>query len=145
MTPEGPTAGDIPAAEIIYSLEQKGYACSDLGEEVGDGYVLQRCETGDARPGGTGVMVLIWSTPGGNLHRVQANSYGHDEDPDGVFAYLTAMPSTSDEETDEAQAWVERNFATADVNPVQRSAGGMNFTLEGGGQTRILNVDVPRT
>jgi hypothetical protein len=62
-----------------------------------------------------------------------------------VFAYLVAMPSTSAEEYDEARAWVERNFATADVNPVQRSAGGMNFTLEGGGQTRILSMNVSST
>src|SRR5215217_3177143 len=130
MSAEGPAA----AGEIISSLEQKGYTCSDLGE-VGDGRELRRCETGDARPGGTGVMVLIWSTPGGNLDRLQANSYGYGEDPGGVFAYLAAMPSTSAEETNEARAWVERNFATADVGPVQRSAGGMNFALEGGGQT----------
>jgi len=65
MTAEGPAAADIPTAEeLISSLEQKGYACTDLGE-VGDGRELRRCETGDARPGGKGVMVLIWSTPGG--------------------------------------------------------------------------------
>jgi len=55
------------------------------------------------------------------------------------------MPATSAEESNEARAWVERNFATVDVNPVQRSAGGMNCTLEGGGQTRILSIDVPGT
>jgi hypothetical protein len=92
-----------------------------------------------------GVMVLIWGTPGRSLHRVHANSYGHEEDPGGVFAYLAAMLSTSAEEYDEARAWVQRNFATADVNPVQRRAGGMDFTIEGGGQTRILSINVPGT
>ena len=106
---------------------------------------MQRCETGDARPGETGVMVLIWVMPGVSLHRVQANSYGYSEDPGGVFAYLAAMPATSAEESNEARAWVERNFATADITPMQRSTGGMNFTLEGGGQTRILSINVSGT
>jgi hypothetical protein len=85
-----------------------------------------------------GVMVLIWSAPGGSLQRAQASSYGYGEDPGGVFAHLAARA----EESDEARARVERDFATADVDPVQRSAGGTDFTLEGGGKKRILSIDV---
>ena len=139
MSTEGSAAAGTPTAEeLLSSLEQKGYACTDLGE-VGDGRGLWRCETGVARPGRKGVMVLIWSAPGGSLQRAQASSYGYGEDPGGVFAYLAA----SVEGSDEARAWVERNFATADVDPVQRSAGGTDFMLEGGGKTRILSIDVP--
>ena len=143
MTTEGPAAADLPTPEeILSSLEQKGYVCTDVGE-VGDGRELRRCETGDARPGGTGVIVLIWSTSAGTLVSVQANSYGYGDDPGGVFVYLAAMPATSAEETGEARTWVEQHFPTAEDNPVQRSAGGMVFTLEGGGQTRVLSVGVP--
>jgi hypothetical protein len=49
MTTEESVAADIPTPEeILSSLEQRGYACSDLGV-AGDGFELQRCETGATR------------------------------------------------------------------------------------------------
>ncbi len=132
-------AGPHPAEELISSLEQQGYTCADIGE-VGDDREVWRCETGEPRPGAEGVMIFIWSTPGGALDRVQATSYGYGEDPDGVLAYLAA----SIEGSDQARAWVEQNFSTAAVDPVQRSEGRTAFALEGAGQTRILSIDVHR-
>src|SRR5918911_5296739 len=107
MSTKGSAAAGTPTAEeLLSSLEQKGYACTDLGE-VGDGRGLRRCETGVARPGRKGVMVLIWSAPGGSLQRAQVSSYGYGEDPDGVFAHLAAGGGKAGE----ARAWGGRDIA----------------------------------